>query len=105
MSTQQGLFRRKSDLVVREIAGEVFLVPIRGELAKLSRLFVLNGVGAFLWHRLEQERSAESLVEELLTTYEVGREEAESDVDDFLASMEGAALIERRESSAEAGPG
>ena len=34
------------------MAGETFLVPIRGHLADLQELFVLNEAGQRLWDRL-----------------------------------------------------
>ena len=85
---------RLDDVIVREIAGEVFLVPIRGRLADLQELFVLNGVGEWLWQRLDGSRSVRDLSKDLAETYEVEEDEAVADVTSFLGELEEAGLLE-----------
>jgi hypothetical protein len=50
------VYRKKKDLVTREIAGETLIVPTRGNLADMQRIFALDGVAAFIWQHLERER-------------------------------------------------
>jgi hypothetical protein len=46
------VYRKKKDLVTREIAGETLIVPTRGNLADMQRIFALNGVAGFIWQHL-----------------------------------------------------
>lgn len=86
--------RRLHDVILREIAGEVFLVPIRGRLADLQELFVLNGVGEWVWERLDGTLSVEALAEGVAAAYEVTPEEACADVEAFLGELAEAGLLE-----------
>jgi hypothetical protein len=86
--------RRLHDVILREIAGEVFLVPIRGRLADLQELFVLNSVGEWIWERLDGTQSADALAGGLAAAFEVTAEEARADVDGFVRELAEAGLLE-----------
>jgi hypothetical protein len=86
--------RRIQEVVVREIAGEVFLVPIRGRLADMDELFVMNSIGQFIWRRLDGNASAADLTEAVSASFEVQFDEAHSDVVAFIAELEAAGLLE-----------
>jgi hypothetical protein len=53
----------------------------------------LNEVGSFLWKKLDTHQSAEELVMELTSAYDVTKEDAISDVDLFLSTLKEKALI------------
>ena len=92
MSLEQ-VFRQRPDMVTREIAGEVLLVPVRGKLAQLQRIFVLNPVGAYIWGQLDGERDLARIRQGLIDSFEVGAEEAETDLFEYLGALEDAGLI------------
>jgi hypothetical protein len=72
--------------VYREIGGEHLLIALHGDSPE--PLFGLTPTGALLWARLETWSTKEELVNELVSRYEVSREQASKDVDDFLAQLE-----------------
>jgi hypothetical protein len=79
---------RKADVVQREVAGEVFLVPIRGHLADLQELFVLNETGSWIWERLDARGCAfDELVQGLILEFEVDEETARRDVEIFARQL------------------
>lgn len=90
----RGRYRRCSEVVQREIAGETFLVPIRGELARLQRLFVLNGVARFVWEQLDGERDLDQIRDGVVRQFEVTEERAHEDVVEFVDELRRAELIE-----------
>ncbi len=92
--SQDQVFRRRSEMAIREIAGEVFLVPVSGKLARLQRIFVLNPVGAYIWQQLDGERDLEAIHRGLVDRFEVADAEAETDMLEYLAALEDAELIE-----------
>jgi hypothetical protein len=47
------VFRKREEVVSREIAGETILVPIRGKLVDMERIFSVNPVGAHVWQVAE----------------------------------------------------
>jgi hypothetical protein len=85
---------RRDDVIRREVAGEVFLVPIRGRLADLDDLLVLNEVAAWIWDRLDGDRTADDIVAELCAGFDVSADVARGDVRDFIRELAEADLID-----------
>lgn len=86
--------RRVDGVVHREVAGEVFLVPIRGHLADLNDLFVLNEIGSWVWARLDGHRSVGDLVDEMVREFDVAEEQAAADMEGFVLDLRGAGLLD-----------
>ena len=78
----------RKELIRREIAGDVILVPVGGTVLENNGLFALNELGAFLWDRLESAEDEESLVQAVLAEYEVDEEIARTDVAAFLQKLQ-----------------
>ena len=77
----------RKELIRREIAGDVILVPVGGTVLENNGLFALNELGAFLWDRLESAEDEESLVQAVLSEYEVDEETARADTAAFLQKL------------------
>ena len=75
-------------MVFREIAGETVLVPVTGETQAAGRLFTLNGVGAFIWERIDGKRRLSDIVGEIMEEYEADQAAAESDLAELIKSLE-----------------
>jgi hypothetical protein len=86
-------FAKEKDLVARDVAGEIIIVPIKGHVGDLEGVFTLNEVGATIWQRINGQTTARELVEAVKNEYDVEASEAEKDVVDFLRSLEDAGLI------------
>jgi len=87
------LYRREENIVAREIAGEMILVPIRGNLADMQRIFSLNPVAAYIWEHLDGGTHLEDICKGVVTDFEVEKEEAEADIHDFISDLLQANLI------------
>ena len=87
------MYRRVEDVVQREVAGEVFLVPVRGHLADLQELYALNPVGRWLWERLDGAHSLAELVAGVTEVFEVEEPQARADADSFIEDLVGAGLV------------
>ena len=80
----------KEGYLLREVAGSNIVVPIgEGEL-NFSGVITLNDVGAFFWRNLEKGCTKE----ELLAEYEIDKETASSDIDEFVGKLKEAGLLE-----------
>jgi hypothetical protein len=90
--TEQALCR-VGEVVQREIAGETFLVPVRGHLAELQELIVLNEVGSWLWARLDGQNGLDDLVESVVAEFEVDEAQAKCDIESFLDQLHQASLL------------
>ena len=87
------VFQRAESVVQREVAGEVFLVPIRGQLADLQELFVLSEVGGWLWERFDGARPLADLVAGIAKEFEVDEPQAREDAESFVRELLEAGLV------------
>jgi hypothetical protein len=88
------LFRKKPEIVSRQIAGETILVPVVGRAADMQRIFSLNEVGEFIWSRLDGNRNIGQIAEEIVKVFNIGNEQANSEAEEFIKELIGAELIE-----------
>ena len=77
----------KKELIKREIAGDVLLVPVGKTVYDSNGLYVLNELGNFLWDLLPRVNSQEELCQAVLQEYEVSEEEARKDIAEFLEQL------------------
>jgi len=93
----QSIFHRSGNYVVRVIAGETIVVPIRAKAADLDSIYVLNAVGGAIWGLLETDKSAAEIAKAIADEFEVTAAAAGSDIERFLGLLAGAGLVESRE--------
>ena len=79
--------KKKLDFVLREIAGDLLLVPTGKTALDLNGMLTLNEVGGEIWKMLDDVDSEEEIVERLLQDYEVEKEELQADVREFLDKL------------------
>lgn len=87
-------FRQASNVVTRNIGGEVFLVPVKGRLADLQRLFVLNHLGEYIWQQLDGTRTQQEIMAAILVRFEVDEKHAAEDLEEFLGRLKEVELVE-----------
>jgi len=89
------LYQRSSEVVCREVGGESILVPIKNRVGDLESIFVLSPVAARIWSLLDRAVSADQIIDAICTEFEVDRETASTDVNELLASLEVASLVNK----------
>lgn len=77
----------KLEFVLRDIAGDLLLVPAGKAALDLNGMLTLNEVGAEIWHMLPEVENEEALITRLLDIYEVEEDVLRKDVTDFLDSL------------------
>ena len=77
----------------REIAQETILVPIRGKLADMEKIFSLDHVAEYIWQQLDGEKSLKQICDGVLDIFDVEKDEAESDISEFICELSEAGLI------------
>jgi hypothetical protein len=88
------VYKKKDDIVYRKLAGETILVPISGRLADMQMIFALNPVGEFIWEELDGSRTLQQIREDIQSSFDVAREEANADLEAFIAELLKEGLIE-----------
>jgi hypothetical protein len=94
MEKRKRVYRIKGEVVSRRIAGEDLLIPIRGRLADMQRIFALDPVAAHIWSGMDGARDLDGILKSILETFEVTEDRARSDLDAFVSQLEGFGLLE-----------
>lgn len=84
----------KNDFVLRQVADTWVVLPLGETSIDFNGMLTLNESGAMLWRVLEQGADANALVEALIKEYDVSREQALADVNEFLEDLRAAACLE-----------
>ena len=77
----------KQNYALREIAGELLLVPVGKASLNFNQMLTLNEVGADIWRLIPEADSEEEIVTRLLQEYEVDPEVLRADVAEFIESV------------------
>ncbi len=86
------VFKKNDNVVSRRIAGEFLLVPVKGKLADMQRIFTLNPVAEYIWQGLD-EKNLNDICNGVVSTFEVKREQAEKDIREFIEELLDSDLI------------
>lgn len=81
----------KKDFIIREVVGEIILVPV-GEGA-LNGLITINKVGRYIWENIESVSDEDELLNKILSEYEVDEKTAKADMEEFLEVLKKADII------------
>jgi hypothetical protein len=86
-------YLRSPDIVTRKIAGELFLVPIKGKIADMQRIFNLNPSGEFIWQRLDGQNTLADIRGQIMAEFSVEEGQAESDIQEFIDELIQSGLV------------
>lgn len=87
--------RIEKTFVLREIAGDYVIVPTGKSALEFNGLITVNEVGAFIWNQLQEETTVDQIVEAIQEEYEVDRETAKVDTEEFLEVLIKQQILER----------
>lgn len=93
MSNPAACYEKASDLVSRDIAGEMIIVPIRNHVGDLDSIYTLNDAGTFVWRMIDGNTTARQIAEALCNVYDTNFENAYTDTSDLLESLQEKGLI------------
>ncbi len=94
MELLKRIYRVKGEVVARRLAGEELLVPVRGRLADLQRIFALDPVAAHIWKHVDGKQDGEAILKSVVETFEVDESTARVDLERFLGQLAEAGLVE-----------
>ncbi len=84
---RDAVFARNEEVVSRKIVDELILVPMRKDVADMETLYTLNEVGARVYELIDGKRALREIVNTIVTEFEVTKQQAESDVREFIAQL------------------
>lgn len=83
------------DHILRNVNGNVVLIPLSERETDFKGMIVLNHTGEFVCRMLQQEIDRDSLIAELAQEYGIRPKQAEGDVDAFLAELDSCHMLIR----------
>lgn len=83
----------KGKYVLRQVAKTWVVMPLGMTTLDLNGMLTLNESGAILWKALEQGGDRAAMVRALRSEYDVSPEQAEADVERFLAKLAAAGVL------------
>lgn len=90
------VYARRDSIVLRRIAGEHLLVPIRHQVNEMRAIYALTGTGVQIWQLLDGTRPLGQVRDALLERFEVGADQAWTELVGFVEHLEESGLVERR---------
>ncbi len=90
------VFMRDKDVVSRKIAGELFLVPVKGKLADMEKIFALTAVAEYIWDRLDGTESLNDIRNDVVEQFDVNQQVAGADICEFIEGLLEAGLVRER---------
>ena len=84
----------KENLVLREVAGNWVVLPLADKVLDFNGMLSLNDTGVMLWKLLEKGSNREEMATALTEEFEVGYDQALTDVDEYIEVLKGAGCIE-----------
>lgn len=76
----------KDGFVLRTVAGETVVIPSEDAI-DLNVMITLNETGKFLWEHLEKETDIDTLVQAMLSEYDVEEAVARSHITAFVQKL------------------
>lgn len=86
--------RIKDGFVLREVAGTFVIISTGSENLDFKGVITVNEVGALIWKGVEAGKSKDEIVEKILSEYDVQKEVASADMDEFLEQLISKNIIE-----------
>jgi hypothetical protein len=88
-------YSKDANIVSRQIAGEMLLVPIRQKIGDLDSIYTLNDIAAYTWDLLDGKRTLGDIRDQIVSDFEVDVEEAGQDLTELIAKLESIGAVTR----------
>ncbi len=84
----------RDDFKLRKVGDSAIVIAVGKAGLDLNGMISLNETGELLWKLLEKGAEEETLVAELVKTYDIDENTAKADVKAFIESLEGKNILE-----------
>ena len=84
---KKNIMKIERNFVLREIAGECIIIPTGKTALEFNGLITVNEIGMELWKMLQNEVTFDDLLKGIMEEYDVDKEVAKEDIQDFLDKL------------------
>lgn len=88
------LYKRSKGFVEKKIGDDLVLVPLANSVVQMEKVFSLNELGTFVYSLMDKCISADELLRNILSRFDVSDEEAKGDLNTFLSEAVNNKVIE-----------
>ena len=81
------------EFILRQVGEDVVVVPTGETALQFNGMILLNAVSRILWERLTEGADLPDLVAALTAEFDVAADEAEADIEEFIASLRQAGFL------------
>lgn len=81
------VYHKTGDIVSRKIADETLLVPIRGNLADMQRIFSINAVAEYIWQALDGIRPLQDIRDGVMAEFDADPAQCDADIRAFIDQL------------------
>lgn len=92
--TPETIVRQSPNIVSRNIAGEVILVPIAKSADELESIYTLNETASTVWDALDGQRTLADLAELVVAEYDVATDVALQDLVELMEQLQQIRAVE-----------
>jgi hypothetical protein len=89
------IYKHDPNIVCREIAGEMILVPIRSNVSDMASIYTLNETAAVIWQHLDGQSTLDEIKEVVIDQFDVPPDEAEQDLFELVENLAGVGALVR----------
>ncbi len=90
------VYYKNENFVEKDIGEEKVLVPLSDNVADMNHVFTMNSVGSFIYDQIDGENSLEVIFNKVLVEFDVEKEIANNDFEQFILSTVEKGIIEKR---------
>ena len=87
------VFSKTAEIITRDIADETILVPIKGKLADMERIYSLDPVSEYIWNKLDGKKKLSDIHKGILEKFDVDNQQAQQDVLEFIGELAREGLV------------
>ena len=77
----------KEEYVLEKIANKWVVIDTNAKSINFNKMLVINDTGRFIFKKLEKDISKDELVNELIKYYDVEKQNAIKDIDNFIKEI------------------
>ena len=77
----------KDGFILRKLADSFVVVSINRKNNDFNGMIQLNSTGAFIWEKLQTDKTKEELLKSMLDKYELSEQQARKDIDLFIDKL------------------
>lgn len=81
-------YKKDPNIVAREIAGEMILVPIRKNVGDMESIYVLNDTAMFAWQLFDGSLTLAEICSMITEAFDIDDKQAKEDLIELVSNLE-----------------